>query len=97
MSVSWSRPSKAHRKKNPNVGVDGVGDRYVWELAGWSPCSRTCGEGTQSQVWHCRDRKTNHVVRRKHCLPSYDELTIATRLCNTFRSAPCVIIQTRRY
>ncbi|XP_046642903.1 A disintegrin and metalloproteinase with thrombospondin motifs 16-like [Daphnia pulicaria] len=85
VTVTWSMPPKSHRKKNP--GPDGDGDsrqsQYFWELAGWSVCSRSCGEGTQTQVWYCRDRKTGHVVRRKHC-NSLSEPEILTRLCNTF-------------
>ena len=86
VTVTWSHVSKSHRKKNP--APDGAQEegRYAWEMAGWSPCSRTCGEGSQTQIWYCRDRKTDHVVRRKHCMASQDEPIIATRLCNTFRS-----------
>ncbi|XP_057370656.1 A disintegrin and metalloproteinase with thrombospondin motifs 16-like isoform X2 [Daphnia carinata] len=83
VTVTWSMPPKSHRKKNPGPDVSNRQNQYFWELAGWSVCSRSCGEGTQTQVWYCRDRQTGHVVRRKHC-NILSEPEILTRLCNTF-------------
>ena len=85
VTVTWSMPPKSHRKKNPGPdGDDGRQSQHFWELAGWSVCSRSCGEGTQTQVWYCRDRQTGQVIRRKHC-GNLSEPQILTRLCNTFR------------
>lgn len=84
VTVTWSMPPKSHRKKNPGPDSDNRQNHFFWELVGWSVCSRSCGEGTQTQVWYCRDRQTGLVVRRKHC-NHLNEPQILTRLCNTFR------------
>lgn len=79
LTVTWNLPPKSYRKKNPGQYDE---DRYFWQLGGWTPCSRSCAGGTQSQIWYCYDRRLKDIVRRKHCA---NDPNILTRPCNTFR------------
>ncbi|XP_069685429.1 A disintegrin and metalloproteinase with thrombospondin motifs 1-like [Periplaneta americana] len=47
--------------------VMGAGSRYVWQVGGWGPCSRSCGGGRRHKTVACRDTDTGRLVPRRHC------------------------------
>ncbi|XP_072342717.1 A disintegrin and metalloproteinase with thrombospondin motifs 15-like [Scyliorhinus torazame] len=38
----------------------------VWEIGGWSPCSKSCGKGFKRRIIKCK-ADTGHALPREHC------------------------------
>ncbi|XP_043532349.1 A disintegrin and metalloproteinase with thrombospondin motifs 15-like [Chiloscyllium plagiosum] len=38
----------------------------VWEIGGWSPCSKSCGKGFKRRIIKCK-AETGHALPREHC------------------------------
>ncbi|XP_051895767.1 A disintegrin and metalloproteinase with thrombospondin motifs 15-like [Pristis pectinata] len=38
----------------------------VWEIGGWSPCSKSCGKGFKRRLIKCK-ADTGHALPREHC------------------------------
>ncbi|KDR15277.1 A disintegrin and metalloproteinase with thrombospondin motifs 3 [Zootermopsis nevadensis] len=47
--------------------VYAAGSRYVWQVGGWGPCSKSCGGGRRLKTVACRDIDTGRLVPRRHC------------------------------
>jgi len=57
----------AHSSYTLHKAVLGAGSRYVWQVGGWGPCSKSCGGGRRYKTMACRDTDTGRIVPRRHC------------------------------
>lgn len=83
----------AHSSYMLHETVFGAGSRYVWQVGGWGPCSRSCGGGRRLKTLACRNIDTGRLVPRRHC-----SLVVKppskTEKCNVMRSVSYLQIQT---
>ncbi|XP_076803513.1 A disintegrin and metalloproteinase with thrombospondin motifs 7-like isoform X2 [Clavelina lepadiformis] len=58
-----------------------------WQYGGWSKCSRPCGSGLKRLKVHCRDSRTDELLRPYHCSSS-PKLPVVNKTCNARQCLP---------
>ncbi|XP_065573987.1 A disintegrin and metalloproteinase with thrombospondin motifs 3-like [Artemia franciscana] len=74
ITATWTVPKRKGKQ---------IAEKYLWEIAGWSPCSTSCGGGLQKQVLACRRRSTKKLVKHKFCR-AVKKMKVESRQCNVF-------------
>jgi hypothetical protein len=70
MYAHWVQSDSNTCKWECNTDYEKIGNKcitYDWQLSGWTNCSKTCGGGTQSNSYVCKNNE-GAVVNNSKCV-----------------------------